>query len=658
MKRKLHLPKLSLIALFAFLFLGVYNIEAQVGRDFAERFETQVRGDLTMIANSSINRSGNRPFDDPGPANEGYDGTQNNHSNSVNMQYIDVDSDPSTFSSSSADLIFPTAEFGTSSECFNVVYAGLYWSGMKGRTGDNSGSNDAIEDNEDVQTVRLMVPGSATYTDVTATNANSFISNGSFNSRKPYACYADITSIVTSLADAGGTYTIANVKGFTGTDGGGGGAAGWIMVVVFENPSMPGRYISTFDGFVFAENGNAAADPIDFPVSGFTTVPAPFPVNAKVGVGIIEGDRGLVGGGDSMWIKANSTPATGPNGGFTRIGDPNFATSGLNNPTNFFDSSITNNWNNVTTRNPNGSNSLGIDADLFEIDNSVNGFNSVIPNNETGVQIELRTDGERYGAFLSTFSVEIIEPNIQMVKTVEGINEDGDLEDITGGNVNLGDEIFYVIEFQNIGNDDAVNLTIRDDLPANVTYDAAMNSMIVPSGMPTPTYDPATHSILFTVPNNLVPEGQPLPQEIRFSVNVVADCFELRDACSNEIQNQAFATYSGVFNNNVISDDPSFYGFDDCDFGIPGASNFIANIDDCNFERDEVLCGSSVTISGADGYDTYQWYTDLVFTTDPVTGRSRIDTSASTILPGENNQTLVVTALGQYGVVQTAPAPC
>ena len=42
------------------------------------------------------------------------------------------------------------------------------------------------------------------------------------------------------------------------------------------------------------------------------------------------------------------------------------------------------------------------------------------------------------------------------------------LPNIEGQEVDLGDELNYVIGFENTGNDDATNLTIRDILPTNI----------------------------------------------------------------------------------------------------------------------------------------------------------------------------------------------
>ena len=43
---------------------------------------------------------------------------------------------------------------------------------------------------------------------------------------------------------------------------------------------------------------------LDIPVKGFSTLPAPFPVRAKLGISTLEGDYSVTG--DQFRIKANS----------------------------------------------------------------------------------------------------------------------------------------------------------------------------------------------------------------------------------------------------------------------------------------------------------------------------------------------------------------
>ena len=58
--------------------------------------------------------------------------------------------------------------------------------------------------------------------------------------------------------------------------------------------------------------------------------------------------------------------------------------------------------------------------------------------------------------------------------------------DITGLDVNLGQFLDYVLSFENIGNDDATNYTLRDVLPINVTL--IESNMVLPPGV-TYVYD-------------------------------------------------------------------------------------------------------------------------------------------------------------------------
>src|SRR5690606_496706 len=118
--------------------------------------------------------------------------------------------------------------------------------------------------------------------------------------------------------------------------------------------------------------------------------------------------------------------------------------------------------------------------------------NSVIPNNETGAVLHASSTQDKYDIFFTSFDVEIIEPIINLKKTVEitgGI-------DITGQGVNLGQELDYVLQFQNVGNDHATNYTIKDILPVNVTL--LETNISLPTGV-TYTYDPATRTVLFTI---------------------------------------------------------------------------------------------------------------------------------------------------------------
>ena len=237
------------------LLLLVFSMQlfAQNYVPFTPRFNQDLRGDIQLIGNNILGPD-NNPFND---------GTVYNHT--VNMQYIDIDSDPSTFSSSSADLTVPNPG------CYRIIHAGLYWGAV-------------TEGTEPFTNVKFRGP-SGGYTDVVGTvifDANGTTVDG--GDSFPYACYADVTPIVTSLATDLGTYTVANVssaQGRTQSFGNNTGhSAGWSLYIVYEDPTLPGKSITSFDGFsaISVPGGNPT---LDIPVSGFRTIPAPAPVRAN-----------------------------------------------------------------------------------------------------------------------------------------------------------------------------------------------------------------------------------------------------------------------------------------------------------------------------------------------------------------------------------------
>ncbi len=146
----------------------------------------------------------------------------------------------------------------------------------------------------------------------------------SVTQNSPYACYADVTSLITPLADPSGDYTIANVRSVVGSlSPGGGASAGWTLVIVYENPTLTGKLITTFDGFARVRSANPT---VDINYSGFNTIPAG-PVRANIGAAALEGDNRITG--DQCVFSAACIP------GFTTL------SNGVNPANNFFNSNIT-----------------------------------------------------------------------------------------------------------------------------------------------------------------------------------------------------------------------------------------------------------------------------------------------------------------------------
>ncbi len=622
------------ISLLALVLIGSLNVTAQVGRAFIPRLPAgniQVKGDVVLIGNTVINKAATAPIFSPSPPVNGvtYTGTVTNlatltaeanipnnapgNNNAFSVEYIDIDSDNTTFSSSTANLNINNA-------CKRIVFAGLYWSAIYpyDRSTNPGNKYEGSLRDPNFNQIKFMIPGGV-YQDITADEIifDGYNAANVPNSFKdaPYVCFKDVTGLVSALPNADGDYTVANVRAAR-QQRNGGGAGGWTLVVVYESPTLPSKYISIFDGYVGVnpDSGPGQLLQVDFNVNGFRTLPTGFPVNARIGVAALEGD--LSGTGDTFQIKANSVAI------FTPISDI------LNPADNFFNASITRDGVNVTNRLPDGYNTLGFDIDNFGVPNPGNG---TIPNNETGATLRLTTSGDGYGAFVTTFAVDVIEPNILLTKTVA----DNSGTDVGNGNVTLGQVLNYTIGFQNQGNDNATNFTIKDILPINVVFNPA--DLTLPAGV-TYTYNAATRTIIFTIPDSLVEINDPR-LTIGIRVNVVVSCNQLSDACSNIIQNQAFATYRGNLNPAQITDDPSLSSFTSCNLGTPNSTNFLVGVDSCLFARNEILCGESLILTAASGYSSYSW------------------TNSSGTVIG-TTQSITVTQPGTYTANNTAAAPC
>jgi len=259
-----------IVIIISILFFGLQSY-AQNFEPFNPRFNQDLRGDIVLIGNNIL-----------GPSNNAFnDNSVFNHN--VNMRYIDIDDDPTTFSSSSADLNVPNPN------CYRIIYAGLYWGAV------NPGS-------ESITNVKLKGPV-GDYVDITGTviynaDGESVDGGNSFS----YASFADITDIVIGFGNGTdlGTYTVANVssdEGRTASErpfNGTGESAGWSLFVVFEDPTFPGRSITSFDGFSSISVGGGNPE-LDIPVDGFRTIPAPAPVRANFAFAALEGDSPILG---------------------------------------------------------------------------------------------------------------------------------------------------------------------------------------------------------------------------------------------------------------------------------------------------------------------------------------------------------------------------
>jgi gliding motility-associated-like protein len=560
-----------------FLLLSISS-NAQLRKNFAPRYTTSLNGDILVIGNNILNRddgNGKRPKD---PYNS--TGSNSEVNDNFNMKYIDIDTDNSTYNSSSATLTIPQA----SKTCFEIVYAALYWSGTY------QGS-----DRSKINQVKLKTPeAGAAYKAITGTivwdEGGAGVSNA--YASKPYACFKDITAEVKAAKE--GVYTIADVVSSEGKFSPGGNSAGWSIYVIYKDPLLPNKYITSFDGFSIIRNSDP---PLDIPISGFRTNPFG-DVNVKLAFSALEGDNALTG--DGLEFKGAKSASWGAISSLVRPID----IVGIRNPRlvpNFFNSTISDGDVILAGRTPSSLNTLGYDAGVVKIDNV---GNKIIQNDETDATLRISTSSDSYYMFFNALSVEIIAPKIVIRKNVLDKND----KVISGQSVSLDQELRYELKFKNEGNDNAKNFTITDILPQNVIFNGLSDIISMDNDI-TATYDAATRTLVFKVPDYKVVSKQAGGAEytIKFKVRVVKDCNELVDACSNEIKNTAVSKYYGDKNTTPEGfGEGSYSTISECNVGEPTSTNFLVGIDQCLFSRDVSLCGTAV-LTAANGYTTYVW---------------------------------------------------
>ncbi|MSW96251.1 MAG: DUF11 domain-containing protein, partial [Actinobacteria bacterium] len=320
---------------------------------------------------------------------------------------------------SSAQLLIPAGG--------HILFAGLYWTGLQKKGDVVKGTNGytGVPNNPPnaaaLDQVKFKVPGSATYSSLTA----SQVDTGPIANSSGYTAFRDVTAQV--IAAGSGAYTVADVQ--TGT--GGNSFAGWSLVVAYADAGEPLRNLSVFDGLRIVSGTTSA----DIALSGFKT-PASGPVRTTVGVVAAEGDAGL-------------------SGDYLTLNDRRL-TDAVHQPDNTENSTIADRGALVTTKTPNWNNQLGYDSSLFTAD----GF---LANNATSAILRAKTSGDTYATQAVTFSTELFSPNVNFVKSAEVVG---------GGDPKPGATIRYTITATNNGDSSATNVIFTDPIPPQMTLSA------------------------------------------------------------------------------------------------------------------------------------------------------------------------------------------
>ena len=531
-----------IILLQCFFLAAIWVATAQTQTTFNERYKATVKGDMIVVGNTVI-----------GTTKTGdYNGGGDNNSN-VQI-YADIDNDPTTFNSTSAEVKDPNP----SGVCPRIVKkAYLYWAGNAETTIVNNSEK-----------VKFKIDNGSYY---------DILGTAILRQNNLYIYRADVTDKLTKVA---GTYTVANVQIANGRLN---SAAGWVLFIVYEDTSKPARNISLFDGStVVTEKKHPTVK-----VSGFKTVPAPLPVNAKLAFAALEGDAS--GGGDRMRITTNKII----NETLSPPGRP---------ANNFFNSTLTDENGINYNRKPKSKNLLGFDAGIFKLENA---SNRILDNDTNEADFFFTSNGDWYYPFIFAFSVEVIEPTVLMSKRVFNSAN----QDVTGKNtIALGETLRYEIKIQNQGNDNAKDLEITDIITNNL--ESSITNITTSDNKITTNYNPANRKLTISVPDELVKKNSK-EYTVSFNVKVTDKCSQWKNPCANEIKNIAYATYKGELNNTTtFTPKSSSTLFTACGSGVEGPSNFIvnANFSNCTFKNDPVvLCQPSLVLTATAGFTSYTW---------------------------------------------------
>ncbi len=543
----------------------------QVKKAFTPRYNATIKGDVTIIANNMLSAHPTNNFNTTG------DNQDNN-----NRVYVDIDSDPTTFNSSSATLNDPNPGLA----CKEFVRAYLYWAASDKEAGGVSQNSESWNHNQ----IKLMLPGSSTYTTITADEVLYRGRSEHFHN-DPYISVKDITSEVIGLSNPFGKYQVGNVKAtYGGLEPHGGGnygvAGGWQIVFVYQSTELLTRNITLFDGYAHVDNGATT----DFNVNGFLSIPSG-PVKADIILGAIEGDRVL--SGDSFQIKK-------PDGNWQKITTP------LRGQDNFFSSTISIDGAHFTSRVPASTNTLGYDASIFELSNP---SNTLIANNQTSTTLRATSGQESYGLYLVGFSIEVYEPSLGALEfTTSPLDTSYD----------PGETATLTMSIENSGNDNIRNLEISTILPIEVTFNATQP---LPAGV-TYTFDAPSRELKFFVADGYIDTGDTF--SIDFDVDVLEQCYFLETACSASFSIQATATFNGEINTTQQTTNSSGT-VDECGFGNhdpsiveinqPDAVDWETGNNDLNVT---IACDDATALANAQALEPATEFCD--FTLDKISG--------------------------------------
>ena len=347
---------------------------AQESDTLTTRYKVLSKGNIFITGNNILNRKEGKA-DANTPYNDLIGGLKLNDSQV--MEYIDVDKDKKTFSSSTANVSLPKNS--------KILFAGLYWAATypyeQGQVvAQKSVAKDAKR--ESVEEVLLKMPKEK-YIPV----KGEYVFDGNTDSRymgknAPYIMFADVTKLVQNNKRIDGEYTVANVRAARGSVVGG-SCAGWTLVIAYENASDPFRKLDIKDGFIEVKGKKNIA----FSNYKIPSVKEAFPrlVGAVLDADFNQGENqvGVFSDKVGFYLETKTRKIK-----------------------NFFNSSITYAEDYNKQRKPNSKNTLGFDIFSVELPNY--DF-EVFPVGNEYLRVNLSSTSDSYYAFLMGLAINTEE---------------------------------------------------------------------------------------------------------------------------------------------------------------------------------------------------------------------------------------------------------
>ena len=492
--------------------------------------------------------------------------------------------------------------------CATVKKAYLYWGGSRGSSTENYWNN----------TVYITGPDGVERT-VTRT-AYGQTPGSSSGDGKPYWAMADVSSLLEGQTS--GTFAVRGVSAYI-DDSKCGGAAGWCLVLLYEDESYPYTQFSLFDG-ADALGTECNTDNKEVTVN-FSPITAGV-IYGSVGMAAIDGDVGS---------KTDEVTITTAGGGTTKVTNVN----DLRAVSDFFASNMSYNGQFIN-HYPECINTLGFDAHHVDLPAGA------IALGDNSAKLKIKSKDSYVAPFMAYVAVRSEVPHLRITKTPSATSVVPD------------QPIKYFVELKNEGGKPTAATGTKytkvfDELDYNLNFVTGSVKYSIDGGaqvtVPAGNVNFNTGTRMLTISNlPSIPAGKSMILSYSVTLKNAGRGDLWRSECNQTVWNRAYANYYDQDRNGVFE---AYSGERGCghgeytkipviaDFDSYSVSDITHNVTENNGSSStvaylqEVLkkeLGENYSVDGLDGVTPFSYYTNEAGTT-PVTGTLNINEGASKV---------------------------